>query len=83
MFIDVAISGDRVVSNKDAEKFIRYKNININSAYVESESKSDNRNNMREWNNLKITQTIPEKHAGKTRNQESTKNSHIGHFTPN
>jgi len=69
------------VSNKDAEKFIRYKNIHRNSACVESESKSNSRNNMREWNHLKISQTLPEKHAGKARNQESTKNSHIGHFT--
>jgi len=32
---------------------------------------------------LKITQMIPEQHAGKSRKQGSTKNSHIGHFTPN
>ena len=83
MFVDVAISGDRNVINKDADKFIRYKKIDRNSAYVESESKSDSENNMRERNHLKITQTIPEKHAWKARNQESTKNSHIGRFTPN
>ena len=33
------------------------------------------------WNHLKITQTIPEQHTGKVRNQGTTKNSHIGHCT--
>jgi len=34
------------------------------------------------WNHFKITQTIPEPHIGRARNQETTKkNSHIGHCT--
>ena len=84
MSTDVVISGDRNVIKKDPEKFMKNtKKINRNSARVKCESKSDTSNNMRDWNHLKITQTIPEQHAGKARNQGSTKNNHIGHFTPN
>jgi hypothetical protein len=34
-----------------------------------------------DWNHFKITQTIPEQHTGKARNQGNTKISHIVHCT--
>ena len=37
--------------------------------------------NKGDWNHFKITQTIPEKHKRKARNQGTTENSHIGHCT--
>jgi hypothetical protein len=33
------------------------------------------------WDHFRITQTIPEQHTGKARNQGSTNNSHTGHCT--
>jgi hypothetical protein len=36
---------------------------------------------MGNWKNLKIIQKIPEKRTGKARNQGTTENSHIGHYT--
>jgi len=48
---------------------------------VECESKSDTGNNKGIWNHLKITQTIPEQHSGKARNQGTTENRHTGHCT--
>jgi len=48
---------------------------------VESESKSGIGNNRGDWNCFKITQTIPEQHSGKARNQRTTESSHIGHCT--
>ena len=41
---------------------------NGNSAHVKCENKSDTSNYRSSWKLLRITQTIPEKHAGKTRN---------------
>jgi hypothetical protein len=48
---------------------------------VVRKNKSDTGNNRGNWNHFKITQTIPEKHTGKTQNQDITENSHIGHCT--
>jgi hypothetical protein len=44
---------------------------------VECKNKCDRGN----WNNLKITQKIPEQRTGKARNQGIIENSHIGHCT--
>jgi len=38
-------------------------------------------NNMGNWKNLIITQTVPEPHTWKTQHQGTTKISHIGHCT--
>jgi len=54
---------------------------NRNSAHVECESKSDTGNKWANWNHFKIIQTIPEQLTGKTQNEGTTKNSHIGHCT--
>ena len=42
MLIDVAISGDRNVIKKEAEKILKY---NINTEHVECKKKSDTSNN--------------------------------------
>ena len=70
MSIDVAISGDRNVVKKDAEKILKYKDLvkNRNSAHAECESKIDAGDNRGDWNRLKITETVPEQHTGKARN---------------
>jgi hypothetical protein len=51
------------------------------TVYVERTKTRDTINNRGSWNHLKITQTIPEQHNGKARNQETTESSHIGHCT--
>jgi hypothetical protein len=43
-------------------------NNNRNSEHVEIEGKSDTGNNRGNWNNLKVTQTVPEQNTGKARN---------------
>jgi hypothetical protein len=48
---------------------------------VVCKNKSDTGNNRSNWNHLKITQTIPEQHTGKTQKQEIRDNSHTGHCT--
>jgi hypothetical protein len=48
---------------------------------VESKNKSDTGNSRANWNHLKITQILPEKHTAKARNQVTAENKHIGHCT--
>ena len=79
VFIDVAISGDRNVIKKEAEKIRKY--CNRNSAHVESESKSDTSNNRGNWSHLRIFQTVPEQHTREAHNRGTTKNGHIGQCT--
>jgi hypothetical protein len=79
MLIYVVISVDRNVMKKDGEKILKYNELlTRNSAHVECESKSYTSNNRDNWNHFKIIQTITEQHSRKTRNQGTTKNSHIG-----
>jgi hypothetical protein len=68
MLIDFAISGDRSVFKKEAEKILKYKDLIVNTVYVECESKSDISNNRGDWNHFRITQTIPEQHTRKEQN---------------
>jgi hypothetical protein len=49
--------------------------------HLDFKSKSGASNNRGNWNNLKITQKIPEQSPGKARHQGCTKNSYIGHCT--
>jgi hypothetical protein len=50
MAIDAAILGDRNVINKEAEKFLKYKDINnSNTVRVECKTNSDPRNNKGNW----------------------------------
>jgi hypothetical protein len=70
MLIDVAIPGDRNVVRKEAQKIIKYKDLVIKIQCMWNvKAKSDTSNNMGDWNHFKITQTIPEQHTGKARNQ--------------
>ena len=69
------------VVKKEAEKILKYKDLIIEIQHVECESKSDLGNNSVEWNHFIVTQTIPEQHTGKARNEGTTTNSHIGHCT--
>jgi hypothetical protein len=77
MITDFAISADRNVIKKEAEKILH----NRNTAHVERKNKCDTSKNRGNWNHLKIIQKIPEQHSGKARNQGATENSHIGHCT--
>jgi hypothetical protein len=82
MLIDVAISEDRHVLRKEAEKILKYKdlaleiqrmrNVKLNVLPV---------NNTGKWNDLKIIQKITEQYTGKARNQGTTENSRFGHIT--
>jgi len=55
MFIDVAISGDRNVIKKEAEKILKYKDLTIrNTTHVECKNKGDSSNNRRDWDHFKV-----------------------------
>jgi hypothetical protein len=60
MLIDVAVSGDRNVIKKEAEKLIKYKDLNSrNTAQLECKNKCGICNNRGNWNcqnNLENTQ---------------------------
>jgi hypothetical protein len=61
-----AISGDRNVIKKEAEKIIKYKELKIKiQRILNVNNKSDTSNNRSRCNPLKIIQTISEKHTGK------------------
>jgi tRNA(Ser,Leu) C12 N-acetylase TAN1 len=54
MLIDAAISGDRNVIKKEAEKILKKKPYNRNTAHVECKNKGDSSNNRRNWNHFKV-----------------------------
>jgi hypothetical protein len=68
VLIDVAISGDRYIIKKKAEKILK-RPYNINSAQVECESKSDTSNSTGKQTHRKTIQTMHQQHTGKARNQ--------------
>jgi len=65
MLIDVAISGDRNVIKKEAEKILKYKDYNRNTAHVECKNKGDTSNNRGDWDYFKVIQKIHEQHTRK------------------
>jgi hypothetical protein len=82
MLIDAAISGDRNVIKKEAEKFYNVKKLNNrNKAHVECKNRSVTRTNRCNWNHLKIIHKISEQHSRRAQNQGTTENSHTGHCT--
>ena len=85
MLIDGVIPVDRIVIKKlinVPEKILEYKDLTIEfQSMWNVKNKSDTGNKKGDWNHLKITQTIPELHNRKVRNQGTTKNSHIEHCT--
>jgi len=55
VLIDVSISGDRNVIKKEAEKILKYKDLNNrNTTHVECKNKGDSSNNRRDWDNFKV-----------------------------
>jgi hypothetical protein len=62
VLIDVAISGDR---KSEAEKILKYRPYNRNTAHVECKDKCDTSKNRCNWNDFKTTQKIPEQNTGK------------------
>ena len=66
MLIDVAISGDRNVIKKEAEKILKYKRPhNRNTAHVECKNKGDISNNWSDWNHFQIIKKTRERHTRK------------------
>jgi hypothetical protein len=65
MLIDVAISGNGSVTNKEAENILKCERPdNRNTDHVECKSNCDTSDNRGNWNCLKVTQKILEKHNG-------------------
>ena len=62
MLIDVAISGNRIVIKKVAEKVLKY---NRNTAHVGCKNKGDTSNNRGDWDYFKVIQKIREQHTRK------------------
>jgi len=77
MLTDVAISGDRNVIKKEADKILKY--YNRNTAHAECKNKGDTSNNRGDWDYFKVIQKIREQHTRKTLNEGNTEHSHIGH----
>jgi len=65
MLIDVAISGDRNVIKKEAEKILKYKDLKIEIQRM-WKNQGDASNNMGDWDYFKLIQKIREQHTGKT-----------------
>jgi len=67
VLIDVAISGDRIVIKKEAEKILKYKDFTIEiTVHVECKNKGDTGNNRGDCDNFKVIQKIREQHTGKS-----------------
>ena len=68
MLIDVAISGDRNVIKKEAEKILKYEDLTREiprTGHVESKNKGDISNNSCDWDHFKIIQKIRKQHTRK------------------
>ena len=64
---------------EEAEKILKQKSINRNTAYVKYKNYCDTSNNRDNSKHLKIFQKIPEQHNWRARCQRVTANRHIGH----
>ena len=66
MLIDVAISGDRNVIKKEAEKILKYKDLTIKIQRIWNvKNKSDTSNNRGDWGYFEVIQEICEQHTRK------------------
>ena len=66
ILIGVAISGDRNVVKKEAEKILKYKNLTIEIQRMwKGKNKGDTSNNRSDWDHFKIIQKIHKQHARK------------------
>jgi len=67
VLIDVAISVDRNVIKKEADKILKYKDLTAEiTAHVEYKIKGDTSNNRGDWDYFKVIQKIHEQHTRKT-----------------
>jgi hypothetical protein len=80
MSIDVAISGERNMIKKEADKIINCKDLTTEIQRMWN-VKSDTSDNKGGLSHLKIIRKTPEQRTARARNQETTENSHIGHCT--
>jgi hypothetical protein len=68
MLIDVAISGDRNVIKKEAEKILKYKDLTIEIQRMwKCKNKGDTSNNWGDWDHFKTIQKTREQHTRKSR----------------
>jgi len=65
MLIDVAISGDRNVIKKEADKILKYKDL-TEIQRMFSKNKGYTSNNRGDWDYFRVIQKIREQHTGKT-----------------
>jgi len=66
MLIDVAISGDRNVIKKEAEKILKYKDLTIETQRMWNvKTKLIPKNNRGDWDYFKVIQKIHEQHTRK------------------
>ena len=67
VLIDVAISGDRNLIKKEAEKILQYKDLTIEIQRTWNvKHKDDTSNNRGDWDYFKVIQKIREQHTRKT-----------------
>jgi hypothetical protein len=88
MLIDAAISGDKNVIMKEAEKILKYEDLTTEIQHTWNVKTSDTSNKRSNWSHFKIIQKIPVQHTRKARNQgnkeeeeDEEKKGHIGHCT--
>jgi len=66
MLTNTAISGDRNVIKKEAEKTIKHNKLTVQIQCMWNvKKKNDTSNNWVNWNHLKAIQKIPEQDTGK------------------
>ena len=67
MLIDVAISGDRNLIKKEAEKILQYEDLTIEIQRMWNvKTKGDTSNNRGDWDYFNVIQKIREQHTRKT-----------------
>jgi hypothetical protein len=82
MLIDVSVLGDRNVIKKEAEKILNYKDLTTEIQPTWNvHSDSDTSNNTGNWSHVHFIMKIAEQETGTGRNQGTTENSHLRHFT--
>jgi hypothetical protein len=77
VLIDFANARGRNMIKNEAEKILKYKDLNN----MKRTNKSNTSNKRGNCNHLKSIQKIPAHRTGKERHQGTTEHSHIGHCT--
>jgi hypothetical protein len=81
MLIDIAISGDRNVIKKEANKILKYKDLTVETQCMWNVKTKVIPVITGDWDYFIVIQKIHEQHTRKTKCQGTTENSHIGHCT--